>query len=95
MDGTLTATLENLDPQMESFVGEHDVFPLEPLTETKFRITESELKGALVEFIQLQPDVKGNNRDLVRFSGRLAERLPESTAGKADTPAKPQRKRKK
>jgi hypothetical protein len=28
----------------------------------------------VLEFLQLRPDAKGNNRDLVRLGGRLAER---------------------
>jgi hypothetical protein len=95
IDDRLTASLENLDPAMASFISEHDVFPLEPLSETTFRVTEGDGKGMVADFIQLRPDAKGNNRDFVRFGGRLAERLPESVAATADATAKQQRRRKK
>jgi hypothetical protein len=74
VDGVLTATLTNTDPLEISLAGEREVFTLEPLAENKFRVTSGDYKGVVLEFIQLRPDAKGNNRDLVRLGGRLAER---------------------
>jgi len=74
VDGIFTAEVTNLDPLDVKLSGKMESISLEPLAENKFRATTGDMKGAVVEFIRLRPDARGQNRDLVRIGGRLAER---------------------
>lgn len=51
-------------------------YELEPLEATRFRICSPENKGATVDF-RAVPDANGNDRDLIRISGRVAARTAD------------------
>jgi CubicO group peptidase (beta-lactamase class C family) len=73
-DGALTGTVESLEPRVATFTGDKTAIALDPLSETHFRVRDGEYEGLVLEFIELDPDRKGNYRALMRAGSRLAER---------------------
>ncbi len=73
-----------------SEVESEDVYPLVPVAERRFRIPDGPGKGGIVNFIDHE-GTDGVTQYLLRFGGRLAERVPEPTtpaSGKTGTTKK-------
>lgn len=90
-EGVLVGSAVTLEPRMVAFSGETYEFELDPLSETSFRVRAGELKGLVLDFIELDPDARGNYRALVRLGSRLAERYEKRDAPK---PVRTKRSRK-
>jgi CubicO group peptidase (beta-lactamase class C family) len=89
-DGDLVGQAVTIEPRAVTFTGDPIPFELDPLSETSFRVRAGELKGMVLDFMELDPDRKGNYRALVRLGSRLAERYTKPEGG-----ASPSRSRKK
>lgn len=90
-DGVLSAATTAIDEETGKPVGDTNVVKLAPLSETEFEVIDAEGGGEAWEFVDLNPDRKGNKRDLLRLHGRLVERAQPETA----KPAKSAKKKKK
>jgi hypothetical protein len=86
-DCELAGDLISTDPRMAAFFGDRTRIVLDPLSETSFRVRAGDLKGLVLDFIEIERDRRGNHRALVRHGSRLAERL-DKPAPTARTPKK-------
>jgi CubicO group peptidase (beta-lactamase class C family) len=86
-DCELAGDLISTDPRMAAFFGDRTRIVLDPLSETSFRVRAGDLKGLVLDFIEIEQDRRGNHRALVRHGSRLAERL-DKPAPTARTPKK-------
>ncbi len=72
-EGGLRITLTNVDEETGEEKEMPRLFDLEPLGETRFRVTSPESYGAIVDIVPV-PDAQGHVRDLLRIWGRVAAR---------------------
>jgi CubicO group peptidase (beta-lactamase class C family) len=79
-DSELVGELITTEPRMVTFTGERTPFQLDPLSETSFRVRSGDLKGLVLDFIEIESDARGNYRALVRHGSRFAERLKKPAA---------------
>jgi CubicO group peptidase (beta-lactamase class C family) len=86
-DGVLGGAMVEIEHRVTS-PGERTEFDLEPLSETSFRVRAGEMKGFVLDFMELDPDARGNYRALLRFGSRLAERLTKPETAPAKTTRK-------
>lgn len=69
----LRITLTDIDEETGEEKETPRLFDLEPLGETRFRVTSPESYGATVDIVPV-PDADGHERDLLRIWGRVAAR---------------------
>jgi CubicO group peptidase (beta-lactamase class C family) len=71
--GGLRITLTDVDEESDEEKETPRIFDLEPVGETRFRVTSPESYGATVDIVPV-PDAEGTERDLLRMWGRVAAR---------------------
>lgn len=69
----LRLAVTDIDEETGKKEGEQRLFDLQPVGETRFRVTSTESYGATVDIVPV-PDADGNERDLLRIWGRVAAR---------------------
>jgi CubicO group peptidase (beta-lactamase class C family) len=71
--GGLRITLTDIDEESGEEKETLRIFDLEPVRETRFRVTSPESYGATVDIVPV-PDAEGTERELLRMWGRVAAR---------------------